>query len=75
MDLRSWSAATDLVRDWEASGEIGVVRKPDIPTIGEAVERFLQDAKAQQLSGETVRKYENLLKRRLLPWCETKGFR
>jgi integrase/recombinase XerD len=74
MDLRSWSAATDLVRDWEASGEIGVVKKPDIPTICEAVDRFLQDAKAQQLSGETIRKYENLLNRRLLPWCESKGF-
>ena len=40
LDLRSWSAATDLVRDWEASGEIGVVKKPDIPSIAEAVEKF-----------------------------------
>jgi hypothetical protein len=35
LDLRSWSAATDLARNWEASGEIGVVKKPDIPTIAE----------------------------------------
>lgn len=75
LDLRSWSAATDLVRDWEATGEIGVVKKPDIPPITEAVERFLNDARAQQLSSETVRKHENLLKRRLVPWCEAKGFR
>jgi hypothetical protein len=27
LDLRSWSAATDLVREWEATGEIGVVKK------------------------------------------------
>lgn len=75
LDLRSWSAATDLVRDWEASGEIGVVKKPDIPTIGEAVERFLADVRAQQLNSETVRKYENLLNRRFIPWCDDKGFR
>jgi integrase/recombinase XerD len=75
LNLRSWSAATDVVRDWETSGEIGVVKKPDIPTISEAVELFLADARAQQLSGETLRKYENLLRRRLLPWCESRGYR
>jgi hypothetical protein len=75
LNLRSWSAATDLVRDWEAAGEIGVVKKPDIPTIVEAVELFLQDARAQKLSPETIRKYENLLNRRLTPWCAAKGYR
>lgn len=75
LDLRSWSAATDLVRDWEATGEIGMVKKPDIPTISEALERFLADAKAQRLSGETLRKYDNLLNKRFLPWCESKGYR
>ncbi|HWB16825.1 MAG TPA: hypothetical protein VG538_10495 [Vicinamibacterales bacterium] len=75
LDLRSWSAATDLVREWEATGEIGVVKKPDIPTIVEAVDLFLNDACAQQLSTETVRKHENVLKHRLVPWCEAKGFR
>jgi hypothetical protein len=75
LNLRSWSAATDLVRDWEAAGEIGVVKRPEVPTIAEAVERFLVDTKAQKLSGETVRKYENLLNRRFLPWCEEKGLR
>lgn len=75
LNLRSWSAATDLVRDWEASGEIGVVKKPNIPTIAEAVEKFLADLRAQQLSGETVRKYENLLNRRFVPWADSKGYR
>ncbi|MGE0450544.1 MAG: tyrosine-type recombinase/integrase [Vicinamibacterales bacterium] len=75
LDLRSWSAATDLVRDWEAAGEIGVVKKPDIPPIAEAVDRFFDDLAAQKLSQETIRKYENLLRKRLLPWCEGKGFR
>jgi integrase/recombinase XerD len=74
LNLRSWSAATDLVRDWEASGEIGMVKKADIPSIAEAVEKFFSDLKAQQLSGETIRKYENLLHKRLLPWCAIKRF-
>ena len=73
LDLNSWSAATDLVRSWEASGEIGVVKEPHIPTIAEAVEKFFTDLKAQELSRETIRKYENLLNKRLLPWCESKG--
>ncbi len=75
LDLRSWSAATDLVRDWEASGEIGVVKKPDIPTIAEAVDCFFTDLEAQKLSGETIRKYDNLLRKRMLPWCGAKGYR
>lgn len=75
LNLRSWSAATDLVRDWEAAGEIGVVKKPDIPVISEAVDRFFDDLAAQKLSQETIRKYENLLRKRMLPWCETKGFK
>ena len=75
LDLRSWSAATDLVRDWEATGEIGVVKKPDIPDVAEAVERFFVDLRAQHLSEETVRKYENLLNKRLLEWCAEQGVR
>jgi hypothetical protein len=62
------------VRNWEASGEIGVVKKADIPTIAEAVERSFTDLKAQQLS-ETIWKYHSLLKTQLLPWCESKGHR
>ena len=50
LDLRSWSAATGLVRNWEAAGEIGVVKKPHIPKVAEAVDRFFQDIRAQQLS-------------------------
>ena len=64
------------MRDWEAAGEIGVVKKPStVPTIAEAVDKFFVDAKAQHLSGETIRKYDNLLKKRFLPWCEDKGYR
>ena len=72
LDLRSWQAASDLVRGWEASGEIGVVR-PDIPSAAEAVEKFIAYQRARHLSGETIRKYENLLEGRLLPWSRATG--
>ena len=75
LNLRSWSAATDLVRDWETAGEIGVVKRVEIPNIAEAVDKFLIDAKAQHLSGETILKYEALLKKRFLPWCQDEGYR
>ena len=74
LNLTSWEAASDLVKAWEAAGEIGVV-KPEIPTVKEAVEKFLADARARHLSRETIRKYENLLEKRFLPWCENKGYR
>ena len=75
LNLRSWSAGTDLVRDWEAAGEIGVAKKPATPTIAEAIALFMEDLRAQQLVHETIRKYENLLGRRLQKWCVGRGFR
>jgi site-specific recombinase XerD len=73
LDLRSWEAASDLVRGWEASGEIGVV-KVEIPTVSEAVQKFITYQKSRNLSAETIRKYEHLLDRRFLSWCAHKGF-
>lgn len=74
LDLRSWEAASDLVRAWEASGTIGVV-KPDIPTVKEAVRKFFEDAAARKLSSSTISKQKNVLEKRLLPWCEAHGCR
>jgi hypothetical protein len=42
LNLTSWEAAADLVRGWESSGQIGVVRA-EIPTIKEAVEKYIAD--------------------------------
>lgn len=74
LDLTSWTAASDLIAKWNESGEIGGV-KPEIPTIVEAVEKFLADARARHIGWETARKYENLLHRRFLAWCDAKGYR
>ena len=73
-DLRSWEAASDLVRSWDASGTIGVV-KPEVPTVKEAVARFFADAEARKLSKSTVGKQKNVLEKRLVPWCERRGAR
>lgn len=58
---------------WTASGQIGVARL-DIPDIKDAVEKYFEDAKARQLQPGTISKHTNLLKNRLLPWCDDKGF-
>lgn len=51
LDLRSWEAASELVRGWEASSEVGVV-KPEVPTVAEAVTKFIEDANARHLWGD-----------------------
>ncbi|HEY7791536.1 MAG TPA: tyrosine-type recombinase/integrase [Vicinamibacterales bacterium] len=72
LDLRSWEAASDLVRGWEASGEIGIV-KPEIPSVSEAVERFVAYQCSRHLAPETIRKYGLLLEKRLVSWCTKTG--
>lgn len=72
LELRSWQAASDLVRDWEVDGRIDAP-KPVVPTIREAVERFLADAAAQNLKSESIRKYRNVLEKRLIRWTEGQG--
>jgi hypothetical protein len=65
----------DLIRGWEASGQIGVV-KPEVPTIKEAVSKFLHDLEhGQRRTAATLSKHKDLLEERLLPWCEDRGYR
>jgi integrase len=75
LDLTSWEAASDLIRGWEASGQIGIV-KPEVPTIKEAVSKFLHDLEhGQRRTAATLSKHRNLLEKRLLPWCDDRGYR
>jgi len=68
LDLRSWEAATDLVRGWEASGEIGIIRTT-APTLAEAADKFLEDCESRGLKEATLRKYRRLLEGELVPYC------
>jgi integrase len=72
LDQTSWEAATDLINEWTASGEIGVV-KIEAPTVREAVVKFFADCEARKLGWEAMRKYRHLLEDRFLPWTERKG--
>ncbi|MDO8430781.1 MAG: site-specific integrase [Candidatus Binatus sp.] len=50
--------------------------KPEVPTVKEAVGKFLHDLEhGQQRKAATLQKHKNLLEKRLLPWCVEKGFR
>jgi integrase/recombinase XerD len=73
LNLTSWEAASDLVRGWEASGEIGVV-KPQVPSVAEAISRFFEDAAARGLKLATISKYRVLLEKQMLPWCRAQGY-
>lgn len=74
LDLTSWAAATELIAKWTESGQVGLVRVEALP-IADAVDRFIADAKARDVNWETLRKHENLLRRRLLGWCDSQGYR
>jgi hypothetical protein len=74
LDLTSWEAASDLVTQWNASGQIGVVRV-EIPPITEAIAKFFEDANARGLKPPTIQKLRYLLEKRLIPWCDDRGYR
>ena len=69
LDLRSWEAATALIRSWEANGSVEP-DKPAIPTLKQALEKFFQDAAARGLASATIQKQRNVLELRLLRWAE-----
>lgn len=74
LDLTSWEAASDLVAGWNASGQIGVMRR-ETPTIQEAVQKHLTDAEARNLKPESVKKIRDMVERRFLGYCSCKGYR
>lgn len=72
LDLTSWEAATDLVREWESAGKIGQ-RRVKAPTITEAVQKFLADAEARNLKKSSLKKYRRLLEGELLLFCQSRN--
>jgi integrase len=70
LDLRSWEAASELLRGWEASGAVGVV-KPEVPTVAEAheIHRGRERAAPRWRDGSQVQE------KRFIGWCESKGLR
>jgi integrase/recombinase XerD len=74
LDLTSWEAAADRVRGWEASGTVGVV-KAEVPTIREAVAKYLADAEARKLAPESIKKLRHTLEKRLVEYSSGEGLR
>src|SRR6266852_27831 len=74
LNLTVWGAAQERVRGWEASGQVGVVRN-EIPTVREAVEKYIADAEARNLKAESVKKIKDVIERRLQDYCSAQGYR
>jgi site-specific recombinase XerD len=62
------------VRGWEASGQIGVVRV-EIPTIKEAVDKYIADGEARNLNAESIKKMRDAVDRLFLGFCTKQGYR
>jgi integrase/recombinase XerD len=60
LDLRDWTRASEIVRDWEIAGSIQQEARAGTP-ISEACDAFLADAEAQRLSESSLKKYRVLL--------------
>jgi len=69
LDLTSWEAAQTFVREWEATGRITRA----MPSVADAVEKFLADARARLLGEETVLLYQRFLRGHFVPWCKLEG--
>ena len=69
LGVTSWEAATDRVREWEAAGGIGQRRRV-IPSIADAITKFLVDCEARELKPTSITKYRHFLEKQLLPFAE-----
>lgn len=74
LNTGNWTAASSLVHQWQSSGRVGVL-KPDLPTVTEAVEQFLTEARVRNLVATTIQKRRELLAGKLLPFCAHRGHR
>lgn len=71
---RSWEIAEQKVRELERKAQAGEPLIEKVTVIC-AVEAYIADQAAQNLKKETIRKSKGLLKRQLLPWCDSKHLR
>ena len=60
LDLRDWTRANAIARDWEIAGTIQKETRAGMP-VGEACNAFMADAEAQRLSKASLKKLRVLL--------------
>ena len=74
LDVASWTAASERVHEWEAGGTIGAIRQ-EIPSIAEAIEKYVADAEGRGLNPESVKRIQDVIERRFKNFCNDRGFR
>ncbi|MGH9681207.1 MAG: tyrosine-type recombinase/integrase, partial [Candidatus Acidiferrales bacterium] len=74
LELKDWTRAQDLIRQWEADGRAASEPKPEPITINDACDKFIADAEARGLRESTLYKYR-LLFRRLQEFATDNGIR
>jgi integrase len=60
LNLRDWTRANEIIRDWEIAGGIQPAPRIGMP-VTNACEAFMADAEAQRLSDASLKKYRGLL--------------
>ena len=66
LDLRDWTRANEMIRDWEIAGTIQQETRAGMP-VGDACDAFMADAEAQRLSDASLKKYRVLVVKRRSP--------
>ena len=66
LDLRDWTRANEIVRDWEIAGSIQEAPRAET-TVIEACVEFMADVEAQRISEASLKKYRVLLINRRRP--------
>jgi integrase/recombinase XerD len=74
LELRDWTRAQDLVREWEADGRASNDPKQEPITVKEACDKFIADAEARGLREPTLYKYR-LLFRQLQEFAANDGIK
>lgn len=74
LDQTNWDAASRIVAGWTKAGSVGQIRDAESMTVADAVAEFMADARARNLSEDTLAKYRRLFEQRLLTFCEQEHY-
>ncbi len=74
LDLTSWAAAEDRIREWTFAGQIGG-RTFQAVLIAKAVDSYLADARSRHLAAATVRKLTTIFEKQFVAWANSRGYR
>ena len=77
LKTHSWERAQALAQKIEAADDPAVdpAKKEEPVTIEKAVEEYLTDAKARELSEATLYKLNIIFDKQLLEWCKAEGYK